>query len=32
MDFWQMVGVIAFAVLIPVGIIVEMIEKRERIK
>lgn len=32
MTFWQQVTVIVFAVLLPVGIIAELIEKRDRIK
>ncbi len=32
LDFWQRFGVIMLAVLIPVGIIVELIIKGEQIK
>lgn len=32
LDFWQRFGVIVMAVLIPLGIAAELIDKRERIK
>ena len=32
LDFWQRFGVVMLAVMIPVGIVVELIENRERIK
>ena len=32
MNFWQQITIISFAVLLPVGVIVELKEKRDRIK